>query len=60
LIAVIEMGKSSWLVAGIVPGIGRQPLEKLAPDQEELLRLLDRWRMELRTLDAPSSGRHRL
>jgi transposase len=46
LIAVIEMGQSSWLVAGIVPGIERQPLKKLAPDQEELLRLLDRWRME--------------
>jgi transposase len=25
LIAVIEMGQSSWLVAGIVPGIERQP-----------------------------------
>lgn len=46
LIAVIEMGQLSWLVAGIVPGIERQPLKKLAPDQEELLRLLHRWRME--------------
>ena len=26
LIAVIEMSLSSWLVAGIVPGIERQPL----------------------------------
>ena len=32
LIAVIGMGQSSWLVAGIVPGIDRQPLKKLAPD----------------------------
>ena len=32
LIAVIEMGQSSWLVAGIVPGIERQPLKKLAAD----------------------------
>ena len=46
LIAVIEMGQSSWLVAGIVPGIERQPLKKLAPDQEELLQLLNRWRVE--------------
>ena len=46
LIAVIEMGQSSWLVAGIVPGLERQPLKKLVPDQEELLRLLHRWRME--------------
>jgi hypothetical protein len=34
LIAVIEMGQTSWLVAGIVPGIERQPLKKLATDQE--------------------------
>jgi hypothetical protein len=27
LIAVIEMSQSSWLVAGIVPGISRQPAE---------------------------------
>lgn len=46
LIAVIEMGQSSWLVAGIVPGIDRQPLKKLAPDRDGLLQLLYRWRME--------------
>ena len=33
LIAVIEMGQSSWLVAGIVPGIERSPLKKLAVDE---------------------------
>ena len=27
LIAVIEMSQSSWLVAGIVPGVERQPLK---------------------------------
>ena len=26
LIAVVEMSQSSWLVGGIVPGVGRQPL----------------------------------
>jgi len=46
LIAVIEMGQSSWLVAGIVPGIEQQPLKKLAPDQDGLLQLLYRWRKE--------------
>ena len=46
LVAVIEMSQSSWLVAGIVPGLGRQPLKKLEPDQEALLRLLRRWRDE--------------
>ena len=46
LIAVIEMGQASWLVAGIVPGIERQPLKKLRTDQEGLLQLLHRWRKE--------------
>src|SRR5499427_112437 len=46
LIAVIEMSLSSWLVAGIVPGIERQPLKKLAVDESALLRLLHRWREE--------------
>ena len=46
LIAVIEMGQSSWLVAGIVPGIERQPLKKLTADQDGLLQLLHRWRKE--------------
>jgi hypothetical protein len=32
LIAVIEMGQSSWLVAGIVPGIERHPVKKFEPD----------------------------
>ena len=46
LIAVIEMSQLSWLVAGLVPGIERQPLKKLAPDEAALLRLLQRWRNE--------------
>src|SRR2546429_7027376 len=46
LIAVIEMGQSSWLVAGVVPGVERQPLKKLAVDQAGLLQLLHRWRHE--------------
>src|ERR1700756_1218916 len=46
LIAVIEMSLSSWLVAGIVPGVERQPLKKLAIDESALLMLLNRWREE--------------
>src|SRR5258708_18572104 len=46
LIAVIEMSQSSWLVAGIVPGVERQPLKKLAADEIALLKLLHRWREE--------------
>ena len=46
LVAVVEMSRSSWLVAGIVPGIGRHPLKKLDPSEEALLALLGRWRDE--------------
>ena len=46
LIAVIEMSLASWLVAGIVPGVERQPLKKLAADESTLLKLLHRWREE--------------
>jgi transposase len=46
LIAVVELSQSSWLVAGIVPGLARHPLKKLEPDHEALLRLLRRWQEE--------------
>lgn len=46
LIAVIEMSRSSWLVAGLIPGVERHPLKKLEPDEEGLLRLLRRWQDE--------------
>jgi transposase len=44
LIAVVELSLSSWLVAGIVPGVERQPLKKLKTDENALLTLLNRWR----------------
>lgn len=53
LIAVIELSLSSWLVAGIVPGVERQPLKKLAVDESALLKLLHRWRDE-----AAKAGHH--
>ena len=53
LIAVIEMSLTSWLVAGIVPGVSRAPLKKLAADEGGVVRLLDRWRDE-----ATKAGRH--
>jgi len=46
LIAVIDLSQSSWLVAGIVPGVERHPLKKLPPDEAALLQLLQRWRNE--------------
>ncbi len=46
LIVVVELSEASWLVAGLVPGVDRQPLKKLAPDPDALLRLLERWKAE--------------
>jgi transposase len=46
LIAVIEMSQSTWLVAGMVPGVERHPLKKLDTDTARLLGLLHGWRDE--------------
>jgi transposase len=46
VIAVIEMSRSSWLVSGIIPGVERHPLKKLAPDEASVLRLLRCWQEE--------------
>src|SRR3974377_242461 len=46
LITVIEMSLSSWLVAGIVPGVERQPLKKLGVEERPLRKRLHRWREE--------------
>ena len=46
VVVVIELSQESWLVAGTVPGVERQPLKKMAPNETALLRLLHRWRDE--------------
>lgn len=46
LTVVVELSEASWLVAGLVPGVDRQPLKKQEPDPVALLRLLERWRAE--------------
>jgi transposase len=46
LVVVIEMSQSSWLAAGMLPGVDRQPLKKLEPNPAGLQRLLERWRVE--------------
>jgi transposase len=38
VIAVVEMSQSSWLVAGVLPGIERQPRKKLEPSDRPLSR----------------------
>jgi hypothetical protein len=46
LVTVVELSRNSWLVAGVVPGINRHPLKKLAADENELLALLHRWQQQ--------------
>jgi transposase len=46
LVTVVELSLSNWLVAGLVPGLARQPLRRLDPDPEALLVLLRRWQNE--------------
>lgn len=46
LTVVVELSEASWLVAGLIPGIERQPVKKQEPDPVALLRLLERWRLE--------------
>ena len=46
IIAVIEMSQAKWLVAGVVPGVERQPLKRLTADEAALFKLLHRWRNE--------------
>jgi transposase len=44
LVIVVEMSQSSWLVAGVVPGVQRRPLKKLDPNPTALLHLIEGWR----------------
>jgi transposase len=53
LIAVIEMSLTSWLIAGVIPGVSRAALKKLEAGEDGVVRLLNRWRDE-----ATKVGRH--
>jgi transposase len=46
LIAVIELSLSTWLVAGLIPGVSREPLKELESNPEGVLKLLHGWRDE--------------
>jgi transposase len=46
LVVVVEMSRSAWLVAGLLPGVDRRPLKKLEADENSLMRLLESWRQE--------------
>ena len=46
MVAVVELSKKLWLIAGIVPGIGRHPLKKFEADENRLLALLRHWQQQ--------------
>src|SRR5258708_3565063 len=46
LVAVVELSLNSWVAAGVVPGLGRDPVKKQSADCAALLKLLHRWRDE--------------
>jgi transposase len=46
LVAVVELSLKRWLIAGLVPGVAREPLKKQDADPDALLNLLYRWRDE--------------
>src|ERR1700747_364293 len=43
LTVVIEMSLRSWLVAGMVPGVNREPRKKIAADPGVLLLIFHHW-----------------
>jgi len=49
LVAIIEMGQASGLVARILHGVNRYPLKKIATDQEQLQQVLRCWEKEAET-----------
>jgi transposase len=46
LVSVVELSSKSWLLAGLVPGLKRQPRKTVSTDPDKLLAQLHRWREE--------------
>lgn len=46
LVCVIELSQNSWLLAGAVPGLERQPRKKLSTQPHELLGQIRKWHGE--------------
>ena len=46
MVAVLEMGKSTWMLNAIVPGMERRLLKKLPVNEDGLLSQLHSWRDE--------------
>ncbi len=46
LVCVVELSSESWLAAGTVPGVKRQPKKKLLANGPDLHARIERWRAE--------------
>ena len=46
IVCVIELSSKSWLLAGTVPGVKRQPKKKLSTNEHDLVAQIERWRAE--------------
>jgi transposase len=46
IVIVVELSSKSWLLAGTVPGVKRQPRKQLSADPHGLLPQIERWRAE--------------
>ena len=46
MVAVLEMGKSTWMLNAIVPGMDRRSMKKLPVNKDRLLSQLHNWRDE--------------
>jgi transposase len=46
IVCVIELSSKSWLLAGTVPGVKRQPKKKLSANGHDLVAQIERWRAE--------------
>ena len=46
MVVVLEMGKFTWMLNAIVPGVDRRPLKKLSVNKDGLLSQLHSWRDE--------------
>ncbi|HMD58170.1 MAG TPA: IS110 family transposase [Steroidobacteraceae bacterium] len=46
IVSVVELSSKSWLAAGTVPGVKRQPRKNLSCNPDGLLTQIERWRAE--------------
>jgi transposase len=46
LVCVVELSSKSWLAAGTVPGVKRQPKKTMPVNKDNLLAQIERWRAE--------------